>query len=802
MTPKITLISHSDHPDTDAAVRWLLAQESPAVQVILLQGPADNIGYRFGQVLPHVKGELFCWLEPGCEIQHPQWLDYLYEIWRNAQVDLLGVRGMAEISMHTLQAQQGHEAVQLSRVIGGTRMSSPNSQELHVEPVLALGPGMLMGAVQTMLPWVDGAGSLLQANNVITFTLQSRLFGGMRLGVAQNFPLHEKVPPVDWATYDQLKSVAGFLPLSRQGFETWHRNLTALSDVQPEIVSWLAEASARSRWARFDARGDARLLLRGGALDAIVTDVYIQAREGDTWWMLGSGTGKAIEEALSIPDTCLQVLEPEAALVCHLLSRYDWSHAIRQRRLRLHAWDANHPLWKQLSARRLLAHFQSELEQFDRPVYFTTGGSFYLNEQLLKDIERGLHRVWMRMRECAHWRSTHQQHYDVTVVSPQCAIFKDLAECFHRMGFNTRLLNVSDGSIPLSWQKDSQHALNLLQHGSALTVFRNRTLLESDNWLEPMPISPPENDTWVSWWWDVPNIATQIEQTILSQSSPALGFARDMLGCLPDGSEWLPPAARMQFCVPELAPEQKRYDVSFVGQSRWNLVRTQLAILRALVPDYVPSGQALCENWRWQGSAIALHEQLQRDEPWMALAVDRLAQGAPAKAYYLEYVWRMVLTGVFRMAAIEMLIREGIPVSVFGDGEWLVSGIVPEKHFAGPVQVTDLTSLYRDSRINLNLNFMQVSSTVNPKVLDISACNGMVLTDYRYELDELFPYPHQRPASFDSLESLPERVRQLLGEDTRMMGARCGEWVRARHTMQHRAAWLADRYQLRSRMQR
>lgn len=800
MTPKITLISHSEHPESDSAVRWLLAQESPAVQVILLQGPADTIGYRFSQVLPHVKGELFCWLEPGCEIQHPQWLDYLYDVWRNAHVDLLGVRGMAEISLHTLQAQRGHEAVQLSRVIGGSRASTPSSQELRVEPVLALGPGMLMGQVSTVLPWVEGAGSLLQANNVITFTLQSRLFAGMRLGVVPNFPLYEKNLPVDWATYDQLKSVAGFLPLSREGFDTWHRNLAALSALQPDIVSWLVEESARSRWTRFESRGKDRLLLRGGSLDAIVADVFINARGGDTWWMLGAGTGKAIEDAISNHNTCLQVLEPDAALLCHLLSRYDWSNAIRERRLRLHAWDVKHPLWKQLSARRLLAHFQSELEESNRPVYFTTGGSFYLNEDLLKDVERGLHRLWMRMRECRHWKETRRQPFDVTVVSPQCAIFKDLAECFHRMGFNTRLLNVSDGSAPLSWQKDSQHALNLLQNGSALTVFRNRTLLESDNWLEPMPISPHESDAWVNWWWDVPNIATQIEQTVHSQSAPALGFARDMLGCLPEGSEWLPPAARMQFCLPEPAPEEKRYEVSFVGQSRWNLVRTQLAILRALAPDYIPSGKTLCENWRWQGSAVALHEQLKQDEPWMEMAIDRLAHGAPAKAYYLEYVWRMVVTGVFRMAAIEVLIREGIPVSVFGDGEWLISGIVPEKHFAGPIQAGDLTSLYRDSRINLNLNFMQVSSTVNPKVLDISACNGVVLTDYRPELDVLFPYPEQRPASFDSLENLPCRIQQLMSADTRRLGERCGEWVRSRHTMQDRAAWLADRYQLRSRL--
>lgn len=800
MTPKITLISQSDYPDNDTGVCWVLAQESPAVQVLILQGAEDSISHLLAQALPHVKGELFCWLAPGCEFQHPEWLSALYDVWRNADVDLLGVRGMAEISLHTLQAQQGHEAVQLSRVIGGARIRTNGTQDVSVESVMALGPGMLMGKVETLRPWVDGMGSLLRSDNVITFSLQSRLFAGLRLGVAQNFPLFERNPPLGWATYEQLKSVAGFLPLNQQGFDIWHRNLHALQTVHPELLTWLAEESISSRWARFDARGNGRMLLRGGDMDAIVADVFINATPGDTWWMLGSGTGKAINEALAIHDTCLHVLEPEAALLCHLLSRYDWSNALRQRRLRLHVWDVKHPLWKQLSARQLLAGFQGELEESHRPVYFTTGGSYYLNEASLKDIERGLHRMWMRLRDCMQWKNLRKEVFDVTVVSPQCAIFKDLAECFHRMGYNTRLLNVSDGSVPLTWQKDSQHALNLLHHGSTLTLFRNRSLLESDTWQEPMPISPGDRDHWVSWWWDVPNVASLIEQNIPSQATPALGFAKAMLNSLPAGSQWLPPAARSQFCMQEPAPEECRYEVSFVGQSRWNLVRTQLAILRALVPDYLPSGKTVCESWRWEGSAISLHQQLELDAPLMQYVIDRLAESSPSKAYYLDYVWRMALSGAFRMASVELLIREGVPVAVFGDGEWLVSGIVPEKHFAGIVQTSELANVYRQSRINLNLNFMQVSSTVNPKVLDVSACNGVVLTDYRNELDELFPYPDQRPASFTSLEELPDTVHRLLDSDTRQRGMQCGEWVRSRHTMQHRAAWLADHYRLRNRM--
>ena len=54
----------------------------------------------------------------------------------------------------------------------------------------------------------------------------------------------------------------------------------------------------------------------------------------------------------------------------------------------------------------------------------------------------------------------------------------------------------------------------------------------------------------------------------------------------------------------------------------------------------------------------------------------------------------IALTGAFRMAAVETSIREGMPVAVFGDGEWLTSGIVPQQNF-WPLQLTELVDVYR-----------------------------------------------------------------------------------------------------------
>ncbi len=236
--------------------------------------------------------------------------------------------------------------------------------------------------------------------------------------------------------------------------------------------------------------------------------------------------------------------------------------------------------------------------------------------------------------------------------------------------------------------------------------------------------------------------------------------------------------------------------LSFVGQSRWTVVRTQLAILRDLLSPHLPSGRLMTEQWYWRDSAITLMEVLARDAADAEHAIESLSTFSSRQGYFLGYLWRMVMTGVFRLAAIELLFARGLPVAVFGDEEWVESGLVPRQWFRGPAKPQELKGVYRDSRINLNLNFMQVSSTLNPKVLDISACNGFALTDHRPELELLFPSTGMQPLSFDRLAQLPLLVERALQMDTREAGLRCGQWVRSHHTLTHRAIWLAEQFGL------
>jgi spore maturation protein CgeB len=66
----------------------------------------------------------------------------------------------------------------------------------------------------------------------------------------------------------------------------------------------------------------------------------------------------------------------------------------------------------------------------------------------------------------------------------------------------------------------------------------------------------------------------------------------------------------------------------------------------------------------------------------------------------------------------------------FGDADW--------KHFIDPLQVsteacyyTTLHEIYKSSKINLNINRIQIRTSFTQRIFDCSACGGFILTDKR-----------------------------------------------------------------------
>ncbi len=390
----------------------------------------------------------------------------------------------------------------------------------------------------------------------------------------------------------------------------------------------------------------------------------------------------------------------------------------------------------------------------------------------------------------------HAPVWDVTVISPYCAIFDDLARCFAGLGLRTRVFRVPDKAQKWTFGDKLKAIEQLRLEPSRLLIGRNRTLFETERVGDPVMPEQWLGHDYVAWWWDVPNPASFVDFHMpLLSGVHHLAFAHALMPILPPLTQWVPAGARPQFV--EIAEDEhpnRTIPVSFVGQTRleatyqnWLEIRQLLNGLgvRHTLPDLQPA----------IGPSAAL-KHLLNSKPDLQIIIERIRAGFPAQAYFLDYSLRMCETGLFRMAAIETLLQSGVALQIWGDEGWLNVPGVTADHFRGILEPDQLARVYRQSQVNLNLNYMQVASTVNPKVLDVCAAGGLVITDERPELAIIYPDAATRPLAFRTLEELPELVELALHTDLDAYRRRVQQHTRKQHTLMQRAEWLARRFAL------
>ncbi len=89
-----------------------------------------------------------------------------------------------------------------------------------------------------------------------------------------------------------------------------------------------------------------------------------------------------------------------------------------------------------------------------------------------------------------------------------------------------------------------------------------------------------------------------------------------------------------------------------------------------------------------------------------------------------------------RRERIELLRQ--VPVDVYGDEDWSEL-LGPGRRVLSPVDYYDeLPEVYRRHAVHLNQTSFQMNSTVNQRVFDVPLCGGLLVTDYRSDLADLF----------------------------------------------------------------
>lgn len=760
---------------------WLASFQGSAVEVIGLLVGDRGAGAALNEGLERANGEFCCCVLTDAEPFGLETLERLVQAITQEQFELVGPTGGTHLSA---SPREWFDAPEQAGASGA-------------QPAVRLDPRVVLARRATLLRWrfEEGWWADKGALAILDLTLRVLLWGCQRVGTLGVSPPNRLSDTLTGAEQNVLLRHGGCLPLTLESVSRWQTNLRVLRLVAPQVAAALTAERKAGRTATFTWHGNA--LVPGNGPDTLCDSPHPYAiGQGETLVLLGAGNGAPINAALASSAARILVFEPDAHLLSQLLTRESWDAPLCARRLIFCVIPADSATLKQLAVREYVAVVVSSLRRGGTLHLFTSSSGQHYPE-LCKVVVAAMTQAVRDAREFPALRMSSRPTHDVTVISPRCALFNDVAHAFEAAGLRTRLLQVADVAGQSSREERRAALAQLRAEPGRLIVVRNRVLFETDTAEEPpgreIFIPAPV----VSWWWDVPNVATMIDLRAQLSACRYYAFARDLLTLLPEGAQWLPPAARPQFCSASPGEAEPDIEVSFVGQSRLGLLQSNLDELVLLLNYFAGSaGQQLARDIGRLRGFVAIHEYLDNHVAAIDDKIRRIEPGAPAAAYYMSYILAMCVTGAFRIAAIEKLRLSGIHVAVYGDEDWLRSGAVLQNQFRGVLPVDELPKLYRRSRINLNLNFMQVSSTVNPKVLDIAACGAVALTDDRPELEALYPDPGVRPFSFHGLDALVERIADLRVMDLSSHREAVRAHTLAHHTLVHRVTWIARQFSL------
>jgi len=809
MSPHFSLIVSTRNAQ-DSRLHWHRALTGPAVQVIVIENNARcGLGQAYNEGLDQATGVYCGFIHDDVEVTTPGWLEQLAAAVTTGGYDLVGLAGSQVLPSNgvwwaaptgALRGEVWHR--EANGALTHNRYGMPDDAAAGLSPVVSLDGMLLFGRREHFLvepfdtEFFDGF-HYYDADLCLRWVMRHR----RRLGVVHGLHvIHgsggalEGIEPFQERFFFRF---GGFLPLDLAGAACWRRNLEALRLFDPCAAALLTAGRPPGKTQLFEehTNGDLFALRPDGSVS--LADGGKILPEGADLVLLGAGDGRLLKHAWARPECRVLLIEPEAHLLLRLLSRQDWATPLGEGRLHLRLPVLDHSALGEIALQELIAELQQRALN-DVPLVWAEGGSARLHPDFFQALKAAPERLAGLTRRLLPIAET-TNAFDLRVISPSCVIFDDLAECFTRLGLRVDLYRVPD-RVGVWTEQERRNALDTLRSRPArITLLRNRSMLETENPRRRIPWEAFLPGRLASWWWDVPNVASIIDLDATPTPWPAFAFARALLPLLPAGSVWLPPGAR-SLCGADPAPDEGQASepvIAFVGQSRYALLVANLQTLAQAIGLLCGrSGLLLANDINRTSGILAIYRYLRRQEPEVRRIIHRLRRGAPTIAYYLEYLLDMSFTGAFRIAGIALLTAQGLPLVVYGDEEWLRTGAIAPQAFRGVIEPQALPALYRRSRVNLNLNFMQVSSTVNPKVLDICAAGGTVLTDDRPEIPWLYPDPACRPFCFRNLEELPEQAAALLGRDFTAHQAALQAHTRAHHMLEQRARWIAEQLQL------
>jgi spore maturation protein CgeB len=148
----------------------------------------------------------------------------------------------------------------------------------------------------------------------------------------------------------------------------------------------------------------------------------------------------------------------------------------------------------------------------------------------------------------------------------------------------------------------------------------------------------------------------------------------------------------------------------------------------------------------------------------------------------LHYVAHETGTPAYRCNVLKNLNCDEL--HLYGAESYAQSNIVSHERVA---YGSDLSCVYQRHGVNINLSSLQLETSVNNRVFDAFASNAFILSDYKQDLELLFP-EHWREITFVSVEELIEKSQYYRTHESerKALTWELHQQALSRHTYHHR----------------
>ncbi|WP_031484832.1 CgeB family protein [Maridesulfovibrio frigidus] len=262
-----------------------------------------------------------------------------------------------------------------------------------------------------------------------------------------------------------------------------------------------------------------------------------------------------------------------------------------------------------------------------------------------------------------------------------------------------------------------------------------------------------------SWFVDNPLLLLPLYQAQASPNTTIFTWDTDRMGSLKkmgyDNIFHLPLGTDQTRFTPGKGcrnPAWKR-DISFVGNSMVHKTARRLEAAQ-------PSG-ALEQRWKEVAHEFGLKSEpsvtnfLRTDYPELLSDYENLISPYRKLAFETLIIWQATLE--YRLSCVKKTL-EYSPLIV-GDNGWnkLLKDDNNWDYHSELSYYEDLPHFYPCSKINFNCTSQQMKGAVNQRVFDVPACNGFILTDHRYQMENLFE-PGKEIAVYYDIKEIPDQI--------------------------------------------